>query len=383
MEQNRDLIAEEIREESVSYTDDSLFNITSFGIDLSFREIIYMYQEGELEKPELQRKYVWTKNEASRFIDSILLGLPVPSIFLAKTQDEKRLIIDGYQRIMTVYDYVTGIFTGDGKVFKLSNTTNINERWRGKAFNELSSDEQRKIRNSSIHAIVFEQKHPQNDTGMFQIFERINTSGRVLKPQEIRNCVYHGKFNTLLFKLNKIKVWRDILGTEKEDSRMADIELILRFFAINEFKKYDHNTIKQINLTKYLNEYMRDFNEIDDELSNTLEEKFKKVLEYIFLVLGKNSFRTFKLKDDKVIFTKRINPVVFDAVSTATNFVIEKNIELPDESTFRERYIELLMNSDFIECTTNRTTNTDNIKGRINLATEILFGVSYEWEIYK
>ena len=75
----------EIKEEQETYSDDSLFNITSFGTDLSFRELISMYDEGDLEKPELQRHYVWDKKEASRFIDSILLGLPVPSIFLAKT----------------------------------------------------------------------------------------------------------------------------------------------------------------------------------------------------------------------------------------------------------------------------------------------------------
>ena len=135
-------VVDEIREETDSYSDDSLFNITSFGTDMSFREIITMYDEGDLEKPELQRNYVWNKNEASRFIDSVLLGLPVPSIFLAKTNDEKRLIVDGYQRIMTVYDYVKrGIFGGDGKSFALSNSDLINVRWRGKTFQELLPEE--------------------------------------------------------------------------------------------------------------------------------------------------------------------------------------------------------------------------------------------------
>lgn len=96
-------IIDTINSENESYSDDSLFNITSFGTDLSYREIVTMYEDGDLEKPELQRKYVWTKKEASRFIDSVLLGLPVPSIFLAKTEDDKRLIVDGYQRIMTWY----------------------------------------------------------------------------------------------------------------------------------------------------------------------------------------------------------------------------------------------------------------------------------------
>lgn len=115
------------------YSDDSLFNISSWGADLSFRELVSMYNDNELVKPELQRKYVWDKIEASRFIESILLGLPVPSIFLAQSGSQK-LIVDGYQRIMTVYDYIRGIFTTDNKVFKLANSDRINLRWRNKAF---------------------------------------------------------------------------------------------------------------------------------------------------------------------------------------------------------------------------------------------------------
>ena len=235
----------EISAEEMTYSDDDLYNIKSWGADLSFREIIIMYEDEELLKPELQRKYVWTKNEASRFIDSILLGLPVPSIFLAKEKDETMLIIDGFQRIMTVNDFVKGIFSGDGKSFKLSNTDNINKKWRGKTFAELDPEEKRRIRNTTIHAIIFEQKYPRNDTGMFQIFERINTGGRTLKPQEIRNCVYQGKCNNLLFVLNKNMAWRKILGTESEDSRMADLELILRYFAMYDLHIREEKELKQ------------------------------------------------------------------------------------------------------------------------------------------
>jgi uncharacterized protein with ParB-like and HNH nuclease domain len=381
MERKDNNLTEEIKDESLSYSDDSLFNITSFGADLTFRELISMYEDGDLEKPELQRKYVWTKNEASRFIDSILLGLPVPSIFLAKTPDEKRLIIDGYQRIMTVFDYVTGLFTGDGKIFKLSNADNINERWRGKAFKELSAEEQRKIRNSSIHAIIFEQKHPQDDTGMFQIFERINTSGRVLKPQEIRNCVYQGSFNTLLFELNKFKVWRKVLGSDIEDSRMADIELILRFFAFNMFRDFNSKSLKQINLTKHLNLFMSEFKDIDEHNATDLTLTFEKVLTYLYDNLGEQAFRTVKIKGENVTYARKVNPVVFEAVSTATSFAISKVIEMPNKEQLKDKNIKLLTNSDFIDAATHRTTNIENIRIRINLATNVLFGVDYEWKI--
>ena len=194
-------IKEEVEE---TYSNDDIYNITSWGADLSFRELITMYDENELLKPELQRHYVWDKVEASRFIESLLLGLPVPSIFLANTADGHKLIIDGYQRIMTVYDYVKGLWTKDNRVFRLSNSDKINSRWRNKSFTELSAAEQRKIRSTTIHAIIFEQTKPQeDDTSLYQIFERINTGGRALYPQEIRNCVYQGPLNTLLFKVNK------------------------------------------------------------------------------------------------------------------------------------------------------------------------------------
>ncbi|MBB8057535.1 DUF262 domain-containing protein, partial [Escherichia coli] len=172
-----------LEENDDEYSDDDLFKISSWGADLSFRELISRYDDDELVKPELQRNYVWDKPEASRFIDSILLGLPIPSIFLAKTKDEKLLIIDGYQRFMTVRDYVKGIFTKDNSIFKLSRTEKIHEKWRGKSFLELTDDERRKIRNTTIHAIIFMQQQPKTgDTSLFQIFERINSSGRRLLP---------------------------------------------------------------------------------------------------------------------------------------------------------------------------------------------------------
>lgn len=178
MAKTKDVIQHIREEDNDAYSDDSLFNIKPWGADLSFRELIQRYDDDELVKPELQRKYVWDRAEASRFIDSLLLGLPVPSIFLAQTQDEKLLIIDGYQRIMTVYDFVNGIFSRDGKSFSLSRSEKINSRWRGKNFLELSDAEQRRVRNTTIHAIIFAQQQPsQDDTSLFQVFERINTSG--------------------------------------------------------------------------------------------------------------------------------------------------------------------------------------------------------------
>lgn len=373
-----ELKIDKISLEEETFSDDALFNISSYGVDLSFREIINMYEEGDLEKPEMQRKYVWSRNEASRFIDSILLGLPVPSIFLAKTADEKRLIVDGYQRIMTVYDYVnTGIFGGDKKVFKLSNSEIINPKWRGKQFSELDQDEKRKIRNASIHAIIFEQKHPQDDSGMYQIFERINTSGRPLRPQEIRNCVYHGSFNHLLIELNKNAIWRELIGT-KEDSRMLDVELILRCFAFAKFKEQSEVALNQINLVKYLNSYMGRNCNIPEDVQQTFADEFTETINVIAAKIGNVAFRNGKITEGSIEFSKRINPAIMDSLYTATYSAIA--LGAYDESVdLKAKYEELLMDVDFQDAISIRTTTVSQIKKRISKASEILFGVEYGW----
>ena len=369
-----DNLIEKVKGEDESYSDDSLYNITSFGVDMSFREIVAMYKEGDLEKPELQRKYVWTKVEASRFVDSVLLGLPVPSIMLAKEKDDKRLIVDGYQRIMTIYDYIEGVFSGDGKVFRLSNTENIHPNWRGKAYSELTEDQRRRIRNSPIHAIIFEQKQPSDDTGMYQIFERINTSGRTLKPQEIRNCVYHGRFNQLLFELNANPIWRKILGSIAEDSRMADVELILRFFAFSSILKRPEIEQKQINLVKYLNVYMSELQNTDDDMLLKLKDLFISTMTFLSQSIGSEVFRNCVEDSSEIRWAKRVNPVLLDSISSAT-VIAGIDVSKPDK-TLLNKYIKLLQDEQFVAATKERTTNTENIRKRISRAAVVLFGIA-------
>lgn len=350
------------------YSDDSLFNISSWGADLSFRELVSMYEEDELVKPELQRKYVWDKVEASRFIESILLGLPVPSIFLAQSGSQK-LIVDGYQRIMTVYDYMRGIFAADKKVFRLSNSEKINIRWRNKAFSELSTDDQRKIRSTTIHAIIFEQKKPENDdTSLYQVFERINTSGRTLTPQEIRNCVYQGSFNTMLFQLNENKMWRKLFGTEEPDSRMRDLEYILRFFAMKTGDILDSDS-KQISLKKALNDFMKDHKDDGPSQIQQYKDDFEKTVQIIYSNIGINAFRNYTRNK----FSKKFHPAIYDAIMVAT-FLLSNNGQ-PIAQVPHEKHISLLEDAGFKDATSKRTTDIENIRKRIYLAGQILYGV--------
>lgn len=358
-------------EENDFYSDDDLFKISSWGADLSFRELIQRYEDNELVKPELQRKYVWDKTEASRFIDSLLLGLPVPSIFLAKTPNEKLLIIDGYQRIMTVYDYVRGIFAGDNKVFKLSRSEKINSKWRGKAFSELTDTEQRKVRNTTIHAIIFLQQHPtSDDTSLYQVFERINTSGRTLLPQEIRNCVYQGSFNTLLLKLNKLPNWRILFGSVEEDQRMRDIEFILRFFALNS-PEFDALTQENISLKKFLNQFLGKFTNLTDAQILDYENRFTTCINFIFQNIGANAFNNISSTIPGK-FSPNFSPTIFDSISIATDQLTKEGFKF-QTGAIQENRNKLLHDEGYKFFIAKETMRKDAIQKRIQKVKTILY----------
>jgi uncharacterized protein with ParB-like and HNH nuclease domain len=360
-------------EQNDFYSDDDLFKISSWGADLSFRELIARYDENEMVKPELQRHYVWDKSEASRFIDSILLGLPVPSIFLAKTKDEKLLIIDGYQRLMTVRDYVKGIFSKDGKVFKLSRTEKIHDRWRGKAFSELEESDQRKIRNSTIHAIIFMQRSPETgDTSLFQVFERINSSGKTLLPQEIRNCVYQGPLNSLLIELNKNPKWRLLFGRPERDERMRDLEFILRFFALSSYQIMDdENPPSHISLKKYLNQYMDSNN--DEKSINEFEARFNLCIDYAFEKFNTGAFHNISQSDDTRMVEK-FSPTVFDSVIIAIDRAISRGELAGTDEDLIERKRQLLKDEEFQNLLYMETMRVPKIRDRVNKMYSALFG---------
>lgn len=305
-----------------------------------------------------------------------LACLSVPSIFLAKTQDEKLLIVDGYQRIMTVHDFVRGIFTMDEKVFKLTRSERINERWRGKAFAELSDIEQRKIKNTTIHAIIFVQDRPvAGNTSLFQVFERINTSGRTLLPQEIRNCVSQGKLNSLLFDLNKIQIWRDMYGLLTEDVRMRDIEFILRFFALSSDSMKNERK-EGISLKRFLNVFMESHRDPTDDELDTYSSRFRNAITFLHDAFGNAAFHNISsTHPDRLVI--KFNPTIFDSIMIATDFALSNNhAHLPEDAEATRR--RLLVDESYRAAITKETMRVASIRTRISKVTNMLFGLNYE-----
>jgi len=330
--------------------DSATYNIKTYGSDFTLELLIHKLQDGEITVPSFQRKYVWSQKKASKLIESFLLGLPVPQIFLYRKQENQDLlVVDGQQRLRTVQQFFGGKFD-DGTVFDLRG---VKPQWQNKTFVDLSELDKRKIRNYILRATIFEQLDPQDDSSIFEIFERLNTGGMALNSQEIRNCVVHGSINSFLKTINQIKIWRVLLNKPEEDDRMKDIEMIIRFFALHEnWKSYKKP------MSTFITDYMKRNKNISKEEQDFLETLFTQVVNKIHNDIGKGAF---SLKQSG------INVAVFDSLTVAIATIgVDK---IPD---LREKFDRLRINPEYVKAVSAATTDDERVKGRIDIAIRIL-----------
>ena len=169
------------------------YAITSFGVDFDVEGLCRRLTRGEIVIPGFQRRFVWNLRQASRFIESLLLGLPVPGIFLSRDFDEdKYVVIDGQQRLKSIQFFREGVFnpTPGSKTQCTFELSGVQEEYDGRAYSDLTPTYRRRLDDSVIHATVVKQDAPANDnTSVYQVFDRINTGGLRLSPQEIRSAI--------------------------------------------------------------------------------------------------------------------------------------------------------------------------------------------------
>ena len=149
------------------------------------------YQRGKLNiQPSYQRQYVWDAKKASLLIESVLLDIPIPIIYLAQNEDGIENVIDGQQRLTSLFCFIEGKFP-DGKVFKLTGL-NVFGELKGKTYKDLDDDKQEKIRDYSLRVISFTN---ESDPDLqYEIFQRLNKGSVALNDQELRNCIYRGRW---------------------------------------------------------------------------------------------------------------------------------------------------------------------------------------------
>ncbi len=338
-------IVDDSADESVAFDE---YFISSYGLDFDVEGIVRRYQRGDIEVPGFQRGYIWTKPQASRFVESLLLGLPVPGIFLYREDDTRKLtVIDGQQRIRTLDYFCKGTF-GDGKPFKLRGLS-PESRFSEAGYDSLVHEDRRKLNDSVIHATIIRQEKPEDDgSSKYFVFERLNTGGTWLLPQEIRSAIYAGNFCELLAELNKNESWRKLFG--KPHKRKRDEELILRFFALY----YDYAEYGS-SMVGFLNEFMKRNQTLSDERKQEFQYVFCSTTKTILEKLGERAFR----------LQTTLNAALLDSTMVGVAKRLEGGKIRECLTTYNT---ELLKDPEYLTSVTERTSRKERVNTRIKMA---------------
>jgi hypothetical protein len=179
-----------------------------------------------IETAGFQRNFVWRRPQMDRFIESLLLGYPIPGIFLVQQTDKRYLVLDGHQRLRTLSDFYDGVHSG--REFALEN---VAERFNGITYRTLSPEQRRTLDNTFIQATIVKTDGSRESLdAVYQVFERLNSGGTQLTAHEIRVALYAGPFIEFLTEVNRLPPWRELYGPESP--RLRDQELVLRIVAL-------------------------------------------------------------------------------------------------------------------------------------------------------
>lgn len=354
-ETEEELEVDENLEESEAYVS---YDIAAYPADLTLNTIKEMWDNKDIVIPEFQRNFVWTIEQSSLLIESFLLGLPVPQIFLYVDDKNKNLVIDGQQRILSIIFYLDGYFGsetihGRRQVFRLHG---LDERspYANKKFTDLDEASQRKLKfNSVLRAINIKQLNTKEEnTSVYHIFERLNTGGTPLKPQEIRNCVFLGDFVRLLKKLNEDKNWRKIVGKKTLDKHQKDVELILRIFSLSKNWKNYVKPMKEL-----LNINMQKERKATSSRVKQFANNFQRAAKIIIDNLGEKPFH----------IHGPLNSAALDAIFCT---ILDNLEQLPED--MKQRFKNLVADNDFLEVISYSTSDEAVLKKRFELAEEYL-----------
>lgn len=366
---NADELEENQREES-PYSE---FDILAAPNDWNSLTLVNYMERGAIRIPRFQRNFVWDTRKASRLIESLLVGLPVPQIFLYEQSRNRFLVIDGQQRLLSIYFFYKGRFPKAGvrgtlgellksdeglnasalanddifQSFKLSLPTPEGtppNRFHGLKYDQLgefqSSLDLRTIRN-----VVVKQVTPAGHESMFEIFNRLNTGGVNLNPQEIRTSLYRSHLIDLALELNREQPWRELIGSQSLDGRMADVECLIRSLALANRRPYASP------MTGFVNAFCISAQSWED----TDSEGAIARLEAIIGSCRKAGPAAFRRQG-------RFSPALFEAVVAAC-------WDSPTLSAISEPNITALaQDEEFVKSLQEGSTKTSNVAARLSAA---------------
>lgn len=346
---NEDLEIEKEDEEANTHVH---FEIASYPSDLTLSVIHEMWKNKDITIPTFQRNFVWNIRQSAQLIESFLLGLPVPQVFFYIDDENKNLVIDGQQRILSVIFFFEGYFgfenlQGRRTVFRLSGLSEESPYYN-KRFEDLSMNDQRRLKGAVLRAINIRQLAPSNQsTSMYHIFERLNTGGTPLKPQEIRNCVFHGDVVKKLHDLNENINWRNVLGRKALDKHQRDVEMILRVNAITE-----RGSVYEKPMKEFLNQQMKLHSKDKGKKFDAFASKFAEVIAFVDKKFPKKPFHI-------------RGPINLAAMDSILSVLMSSDKKLTDDLTVG--YQSLIKDKDYQQSIYFNTSDASVVKERIRL----------------
>lgn len=340
------------------------YNITSYGADFDVEGLVRRVTRGSIFVPGFQRGFIWSLQQSSRFVESLLLGLPVPGIFLAQDPNtEKLMVIDGQQRLRTLQFFYSGVF-GDvaveGKRPRPFALRGVNKEFERLKYADLKEREQERLDNSLLHATVVRQNSPDDGmSSIFHIFHRLNTGGERLTPHEIRQALYRGGLIDSVKELNNNDDWRAIFGPKSR--RQKDQELVLRFWAM-----YVGAHEYAAPMQGFLNNFVEHNPDPTIEFLYEGRSLFAATMKAFNVAVGRRAFRTEG--------SRQLNAAVFDSMAVElARHISQKRGDTPAHDALREIHDTLLKDADYISSVAGGTAQLAQVQTRMHKAS-VAFG---------
>lgn len=335
--------------------------------DPPVKSLIQEIKDKELiVRPTFQRAFVWDAVRQSRFVESILLNIPVPNLFFAEDDDKTKVVVDGQQRLTALHHFQENRFALKG----LESLSALN----GKRFEDLTDRQQRIFNNRTLRCLVISAR--SDSEIRFQVFERLNQGGVPLNAQEVRHCVYRGSLNDLLHDLAKDPNWLSISGKDEPSPRMTDCELILRFLSFRERGKSYSPPLKG-----FLNGFMRDERHAGVDKLNEWKFAFQSTVRKLNRVFGVDAFRSAAIEGEDLIWDKSLNRAVFDCQMLIFEGVDEGWLS-DNASRVKSEFLSLFGDSEFSDAVSRATADVARLRTRLRKVLEMLdrLGVSVDSE---
>lgn len=347
--------------DSASSESDEVYPLNSIRIEKGRMSLFEIKRQCEERKqlildPEFQREYVWTQKQKSELIESILMGIPIPIVYLFQTRDARIQVVDGRQRIGAVIDFMNNKFG----LTELKIMKNIK---KGTKFKNLEPIQQRKIEDYQIDTYLIQPPTPERVK--FDIFDRVNRGGTKLNNQEMRNALYQGQSTKLLKELSALDSFKKATNNSIKSKQMKDRYIILRFigFYLYFSKQLDDIEYKG-NIDDFLAEVMQFLNNADSKLIVELKEIFDNAMQFAYTNFGGDVFR---FDNEGYTFKRPINMALFECLSFAFVLCVKNNIKIDK--------IKLdILKSDFDKSGkfVGSLDSTPNVKYRFNRVREFI-----------